>query len=110
MRYISSKLLPHTITVRTIGEMDEDRNVTYTETEVSGVRVTPVRAWSKGSEGYTPADSMELISDNHTTTPAEFKPLVGMQIVFEGRKYTINSVKPCYTTTTEIHHYESVLV
>lgn len=110
MRYISPKLLPHTITVRVQNGMDEDRNITYTETEVSGVRITPVRAWSKGSEGYQPADSMELISDNHTTTPADFEPLVGMQIVFAGRKYTINSVKPCYTTTTEIHHYEAGLV
>ena len=110
MRYIAPKLLPHTITVKVVSGKDADRNITYTESTVTGVRIGLTRGWSKGSEGFTSSDSMELISDANTTNPADFVPAVGMQILFNGNTYTIQSVKPCYTTSDVIHHYEATLV
>lgn len=109
MKYIGSKLLCHTVIAKKRTGMDADRNPTYEEIEVSGVRVVPVRGMSEGSAGMTPNDSMELISDLHTTIPVNFIPELGMQIVFDNRSYTVQSVKPCFADGLEIHHFESVL-
>lgn len=107
---ISKKLLCHSIIAKKKTGIDADRNETFELFEIDNVRISTTRARNKDSYGFTSSDNLVLISDNNSTRPIDFVPIVGMKILFEEREYTINSVKPCYGLSNKIHHYVSGLV
>lgn len=108
-RPISKRMLSCSATMYTEQEMDEDRNVVWSDPiELSQIFVTVSEGTTNTSDGKETADNMTLFYDCWNSLPKglTFKP--GAKIVFEEREYFINRVTPCYSDG--LHHYEIGLV
>jgi hypothetical protein len=108
---IPERLLPHTVKIQIPVSFDRDRNPTYgDEQTLTHVRVTPVKQTYQGPQGDAKDDKLTLFIDAVNTSPAGYVPVELSIVTWEKSTYTIRSVTPCYTTGTEVHHYEAALV
>lgn len=116
-RPIASKLLVHTCTLRKLAGLDRDRNPTFTDTVIVGVRIGATFQNVRGNVGEVKADTMTLVIDAVNTayqttggeTTAQTLPAENDVIVWENKSFTVRSVTPCYAQSDDPHHWEVTL-
>ena len=107
---IDRDLLIHSITAKEVASVDADRQKTYTETELSHVRVSADTKYVMGSEGAARADVLTLWFDCAESSPSGFVPKEGMGFTFEGKDYTAHGVRACCGTSASPAFYKVDLV
>lgn len=110
-RPISKRLLTCSATLYTTRVIDEDRNEVWTDpVELENVWITLSQNEVNGNVGKEQSDRMTLWFDcvNSEPTPAPVWTM-GSLVEFEGMKYHINSITPCYGSNG-LHHWEIGLV
>lgn len=105
-RPISKRLLVHSATLKKPAGLDRDRNVTYTSTELSNIRIAITKQTILTDIGATKADTMTMFFDAENSTPAGTEIDEKDLIVWQGKSYTVKSVTPCYADTASVHHWE----
>lgn len=108
---ISKRLLIHSCTVLETVDVDANGNEKYNKTPLEGVRITPVYKTRAGAVGEEKEDSLTLFIDGVHSVPAGFYPKERDKVLWQGKKYTVRSVTPCYTAKSDtIHHVKVGLV
>ncbi len=108
---IPERLLIHSCTYTPQGSYDRDGNPTPgTSVTLAHVRIEPVLATMKATEGESKDDKLTLFYDPTQSTPAII-PAELAKVTWNGAVYTVRSVQPCYTCGGDsVHHYEVALV
>ena len=116
MRAIPMKLLVHSCTLQKRTGQDRDRNPTYTEIVLRNVRIGATFQTSRGNIGETKSDTMTLIIDaentRYETADGEEAAAIPEEldaVEWNGRKFTVRSVTPCYAQGDSPHHWEVTL-
>ena len=107
-RPIPSRLLIHNAVLKHKTGIDRNRNAVYEESLLEHVRVEPTLAISRGNAGETKADTMTLFIDSVNSVyvlPSELDC-----VRWNGRDFTVRSIKPCYAKNGNTpHHWEVAL-
>ncbi len=116
-RHIPIRLLSQDCVLKRKTGADRNRTPVYEETVLKHVRIGATFQTTRGNAGETKADTMTLIIDaEHTcyempdgeeaeaVIPAELDA-----VWWNGKKYTVRSVTPCYAQGNGPHHWEVTL-
>lgn len=112
-------LLVHTCTLKKRTGVDRNRNPTYTDTVLTHVRIEATLQTVRQDIGETKTDTMTLFIDpehtqystivNGETSAAQVLPEELDAVEWQGRSFTVRSVKPCYSQGNAPHHWEYTL-
>lgn len=104
-------LLIHSCDYEEPESSDRDGNPVYSEpVTLERVRIAPIFATERATEGEAKNDKLTLYYAPFISSPAII-PQELARITWQGKRYTIRSITPCYTRDDDtVHHYEAALI
>lgn len=119
LRPIPSKILTHTVTLRVASSVDKYQDATYTEQAVKRVCMQPTNDTRFAKDNTEHQLNSVLFVDARLSTPKlDWQALqdesqaagTEMQVIYQGRTYTVVNIDALIDDTGRLHHYEVGLV